>query len=356
MHTLKVYVRNKAHPEGSIAEGYTNHECLNFCSMYFRGIETRFNRPKQNYDGDQTNQMKHLSVFKPTVRLLGAAIHDELTLSDWAKIRWYVLNNCDEVYRYIMEHRVELERDGVRDIEKKQEMEFYIWFSKRVSQLQKEGSVGVTEDLKNLSNGLEKLVTRYTGYRDYNRRTQNCGVLVKGEHRGKSIDFYGVLKDIIEVSYFGQNKVVIFKCDWWDLSGRRGIQIDEHNIISVNIRNIWYKNDPFVLACQTQQVFYLNDIKLGDDWRVVDKSQPRGNYDVQELEIEKEDENDMDLIDVDVNIEDQNDAIDNSMDDDNVTDDVSFNYEGNEEDCISFNDESDCEEDYISSNNESDDT
>ncbi|KAL5762914.1 hypothetical protein ACOSP7_019178 [Xanthoceras sorbifolium] len=162
MHTLKVYVRNKAHPEGSIAEG--------------------------------------------------AAIHDELTLSDWAKIRW--------------EHRVELERDGVRDIEKKQEMEFYIWFSKR----------------------------------------------------------------------------------------------------------------------------------LGDDWRVVDKSQPRGNYDVQELEIEKEDENDMDLIDVDVNIEDQNDAIDNSMDGDNVTDDVSFNYEGNEEDCISFNDESDCEEDYISSNNESDDT
>ncbi|KAH7570766.1 hypothetical protein JRO89_XS05G0181700 [Xanthoceras sorbifolium] len=166
--------------------------------------------------------MKHLSVFKPTVRLLGAAIHDELTLSDWAKIRW--------------EHRVELERDGVRDIEKKQEMEFYIWFSKRVSQLQKEGSVGVTEDLKNLSNGLEKLVTRYTG----------C---------------------------------------------------------------------------------VINGIR-----------------------------NDMDLIDVDVNIEDQNDAIDNSMDDDNVTDDVSFNYEGNEEDCISFNDESDCEEDYISSNNESDDT
>ncbi|KAL5827629.1 hypothetical protein ACOSQ3_019469 [Xanthoceras sorbifolium] len=341
--------------------------------MYFRGIETRFNRPEQNYDGDQANQMKHLSVLKPMVRLLGAAIQDELTLSDWAKIRWYVLNNCDEVYRYIMEYRVELEKDGVRDIEKKQEMEFYRWFSKRVRNLFIYTGCVI--------NGIRF----HTQDRDYNRRTQNCGVLVKGEHRGKSIDFYEVLKDINEVSYLGQNKVVIFKCDWWDLSGRRGIQIDEHNIISVNIRNIWYKNDPFVLACQTQQVFYLNDIKLGDDWRVVNKSQPRENYDVQELEIEKEDEldlddpyqqqqseniinivedidddmlcrNDMDLIDVDVNVEDQNDAIDNSVDDDNATDDVSFNYEGNEEDCISSNEESDCEEDYISSNNESDDT
>ncbi|KAL5745595.1 hypothetical protein ACOSP7_026741 [Xanthoceras sorbifolium] len=298
MHTLKAYVRNKAHPEGSIAEGYTDHECLNFYSMYFRGIETRFNRPERNYDGDQANQMKHLSVVKLTVPLLGAAIQDELTLFDWVKIRWYVLNNCDEVYRYIMEHIVELERNGVRDIEKKQEMEFYRWFSKRVSHLQKEGSVGVPEDLKILSNGPEKLVTRYTGYRDCNQRTQNCGVLVKGEHGGKSIDFYGVLKDIIAVPYLGENKVVIFKCD------------------CVNIRNIWYKNDPFVLACQTQQVFYLNNIKLGDDWRVIDKSQPRGNYD--DIDDDMLCRNDMDTIDVDVNVKDQNDAIDNFMDDNSV--------------------------------------
>ncbi|KAL5756485.1 hypothetical protein ACOSQ2_021231 [Xanthoceras sorbifolium] len=221
MHPLKAYARNKAHPEGSIAE-------------------------------DQENQIKHLSVFKPTVRLLGAAIHDELTLSDLAKIRWHVLNNCDEVYRYIT----------------------------------------FNEDLKILSNGPAKLVTNtrdgirfHKQDRDCNRRTQNCGVLVKGEHGGKSIDFYGVLKDIIE----------------WDLSGRKGIQIDEHNII----------------------MFYLNDIKLRDDWSVVDKSQPRGNYD--NIDDDTLCRNDMDMIDVDVNVENQNDAIDNFMDDDSVTDDAGFN-------------------------------
>ncbi|XP_071735244.1 uncharacterized protein [Rutidosis leptorrhynchoides] len=47
---LKSYVRNKAQPEGSIAEGYIKEECLNFCSRYFEGVETRFNRPPRNDD------------------------------------------------------------------------------------------------------------------------------------------------------------------------------------------------------------------------------------------------------------------------------------------------------------------
>ena len=39
MHKLKVYVRNKARPEGSIAEGYIDNECLSFCSLYYNDIE-----------------------------------------------------------------------------------------------------------------------------------------------------------------------------------------------------------------------------------------------------------------------------------------------------------------------------
>lgn len=47
---LKSYVRNRSKPEGSIAEGYIAEECLTFCSRYFEGIETRFNRPRRNDD------------------------------------------------------------------------------------------------------------------------------------------------------------------------------------------------------------------------------------------------------------------------------------------------------------------
>ena len=35
MKKLKNYVRNKAKPEGSIAEGYVAEEALTFCSWYF---------------------------------------------------------------------------------------------------------------------------------------------------------------------------------------------------------------------------------------------------------------------------------------------------------------------------------
>lgn len=40
---LKKYMRNKARPEGSIAEVYIVEETLTFCSIYLSGIETMFN-------------------------------------------------------------------------------------------------------------------------------------------------------------------------------------------------------------------------------------------------------------------------------------------------------------------------
>lgn len=50
--SLKKYVRNRAHPEGSIAEAYIVNEALTFYSMYLRGIETRFNRQERNWVDD----------------------------------------------------------------------------------------------------------------------------------------------------------------------------------------------------------------------------------------------------------------------------------------------------------------
>ena len=47
---LKSYVRNKAYPEGSIAEGYIAEESLTFCSRYLDSVETVFTRPARNID------------------------------------------------------------------------------------------------------------------------------------------------------------------------------------------------------------------------------------------------------------------------------------------------------------------
>lgn len=166
--------------------------------------------------------------------------------------------------------------------------------------MQEEESTEDIESLLNLAIGPEKSVARYSGCiingirfhtrdRDANKRTQNSGVVVKGEHRGKSIEFYGVLTDIIELSYLGENRVVVFKCDWLDLTHKKGIQVDEHQFVSVNITKTWYTNYPYALASQTQQVYYLRDTRLGDNWCVVERSQLRGTYDVLEKEVEVDD-------------------------------------------------------------------
>ncbi|GKE19952.1 hypothetical protein Tco_1431464 [Tanacetum coccineum] len=50
MNKLKGYVRNKAKPEGSIAEGYVIEEVLTFSSHYFWDVTTKFNHPDHNVD------------------------------------------------------------------------------------------------------------------------------------------------------------------------------------------------------------------------------------------------------------------------------------------------------------------
>ena len=153
-----------------------------------------------------------------------------------------------------------------------------------------ESTARITEII-DLVKGPQKTVSRMTACtinghrfhtkdRETRRKSQNSGVVVQGDHQGEIIDFYGVLIDIIELSYLGRNKVLIFKCDWWDIGNKRRIHVNEFGFVSVNVSKSWYKDQPFVLATQAQQVFYVNDLKLGKDWRVVERLQVRHIYDV----------------------------------------------------------------------------
>ncbi|CAN6551339.1 unnamed protein product [Malus baccata var. baccata] len=82
LQTLKRYVRNKGRPECSIAEAYLVDECLSFCSMYLKGVESRHTRRGRNEDG------------------IGRGVygeHVELDLNALDQCHRYILNNCDEV-------------------------------------------------------------------------------------------------------------------------------------------------------------------------------------------------------------------------------------------------------------------
>jgi hypothetical protein len=100
------------------------------------------------------------------------------------------------------------------------------------------------------------------------RTIQNSRIVVKGGYNTSDDEYYDELNNIFELCYPGRNRVYLFECDWWDTgSNTRGIR-KEQGFTIVNTSRKWYESDPFILACQAAQVFYLNDPKLGGSWKV----------------------------------------------------------------------------------------
>lgn len=98
LKTLKGYVRNKARPEGSIAEGYIVKESLTFVSMYLNEIETRFNKENRNEDSVEHQQECELSVYASKVRPFGPLRRCKaLSKKDLDAAHNFILNNCSEV-------------------------------------------------------------------------------------------------------------------------------------------------------------------------------------------------------------------------------------------------------------------
>ena len=143
-------------------------------------------------------------------------------------------------------------------------------------------------------------VTYSTVERDKSRCTQNSGVMSPSHHEGEPLDFYGVLREVIKLVYPGHDRtVVLLRCDWYNQDGKsggksEGISNDGH-YKSINITSLWYKDDPFILATQARKIFYMEDTRLGKEWRVVQKFESRDAFDVNEIIEGSEDEYDFDM-------------------------------------------------------------
>ncbi|XP_025661384.1 uncharacterized protein [Arachis hypogaea] len=93
---LKQYIRNRAQPEGSIAERYLSEEIMTFCSRYLDNIETRINQPGR-VDDEPVDILHNSgeSMFPATGKALGVVSHFELTPMEKHQAHRHVLVNCD---------------------------------------------------------------------------------------------------------------------------------------------------------------------------------------------------------------------------------------------------------------------
>nr|XP_027186151.1 uncharacterized protein LOC101506602 [Cicer arietinum] len=301
--TLKSFVRNRAHPEGSIAEGFLANECLTFCSQYLSGVETRFNRPNRN---DDEVSGRPLGIKKQQKLRLGKrkkVSRTKLDKKELAQAHRYVLSNCDAVAPFIEEHILHLKRQcrprrlTQLEIDKQHGQKFIEWFKLRIQRMDEQKSSEVTHELRWLSRGPSEVVRRYTGYaingfrfhtkkRERFLKTQNSGVVVKTKTSTDEINYYGAITDILLLDYSGKYKFVLFKCDWVDIN--KGIKKDKFGMTLVNFKFLKHtgKNicdDPFVFASQAKKVFYIYD-ERNKDWLVVLNAKVRDIYDMGDEE------------------------------------------------------------------------
>ena len=77
--------------------------------------------------------------------------------------------------------------------------------------------------------------------------------------------FYAIVTEIWDLDYNMFN-ICVFKYDWID--NKNGVKVDELGFTLVDLTKIRHKLDPFILATQAQQVFYVED-QVDPRWSIV---------------------------------------------------------------------------------------
>ncbi|KAK2397248.1 hypothetical protein QL285_058843 [Trifolium repens] len=274
---LKSYVRNKARPEGSIAEGYLLEEILTFCSRYLDDIETRCNRRGRADDvpNDIQPQSQVAELFPLIGKPVGGSSYFTLTQREKLQAHRHVLTNCTVVDYYLQQYRTIVKRQmrGRNASEIGNNLDSLIGPNKDV--------------LISLAQGPLNQARRFNAYnvngfkfrtlaRDKLLKTQNSGVFgmfgtisyssSSDDHmRFGGVPYYGRLIDIVEVFYCGFS-VVMFKCEWANTTNPRGIKKDKLGFTSINFARLIHTgehedDEPYIKASEAQMVFYVDDEK-----------------------------------------------------------------------------------------------
>ena len=77
---------------------------------------------------------------------------------------------------------------------------------------------------------------------------------------GQTDTYYGYIEEIWELEYGPTFKVPLFRCKWVKLTGG-GVHVDEkYGMTTVDLNNLAYMDEPFILATDVAQVFYVKDM------------------------------------------------------------------------------------------------
>ena len=92
-------------------------------------------------------------------------------------------------------------------------------------------------------------------------KINNSGVSVRGNSSAGKCDWYGKLKEIIELEYANEpiKRVVLFKCEWFDPTRPTGTcKHNQYNIIEINHTKRYRDFNSFIIAQNVRQAYFLS--------------------------------------------------------------------------------------------------
>lgn len=163
-----------------------------------------------------------------------------------------------------------------------------------------------SQDICALAQGPLQQARRFTAYnvngykfrtlqREQGMRTQNSGVFCNfgtksyastSDNRPSEglVPYYGKLVDIIELNFYGQFMVTLFKCQWANTTNFRYIKKDALGFMSINFSHLIHTgaredDEPYIQASEAQLVYYVED-KMDKGWCTPVHLKPRDLFDM----------------------------------------------------------------------------
>ncbi|XP_074298242.1 uncharacterized protein LOC141629077 [Silene latifolia] len=278
MKPLAAYVRNQNRPEGCMIQGYIAEEALQFVNEYMSNVEP-IGLPTSRHEG----RLQEQGTLGKKVVTANSETLDQAHL--------YILQHMVDVHPCLEKHQTLLSAQNPSKGERWLAMEhnrlFRKWFSNEVDNelvLEREK---VSDEVRWLAHGPSFHVLTYQGYdvngysfytKDQDDRStmQNSGValmamsmsVASAKDTRPAYDaqpYFGVIKEIWELDYV-QFRIPVFRCMW--VEHNKGVRVDRMGFTLVDFSREEYKSEPFIMANQARQIFYIKD-PADEKWSIV---------------------------------------------------------------------------------------
>ncbi|CAM8925904.1 unnamed protein product [Rhodiola kirilowii] len=247
-------------------------------------------------DSSNEARLYVLDVYSPLIKVSGHCPRIKLSRKQLDMAHWCVVEHCAQAKRYIERHVEKFHTECPNRSKKECVNHFITYFHGWMDILERERSESYSTTLHSLSRMPQSYACHYQCYvngvkfvvweRGRKKRTQNYGVMVED---GK-LTYYGSIWNIIQLQYANGMPVFVFDCTWFNTDHKeRGSTKRDYGLLFVDTSTTWYEDWPYYLATTARQVFYLDDLKAGDNWKVVNVVSHRGLS--SDSSLAREDEN-----------------------------------------------------------------